>query len=289
MISKTTFYELEIDLKMDRANNYMQNREISWLRFNERVLEEAMDDTVPLLERLKFVEIFTKNLDEFFMIRVGSLLDLSKVNPDHIDSKSGMNPQEQLDAIYRSVHPLYIKRDRCFFEIFRQLQVHGIQYLSFQELRQDEIKFVKHFFKQSVAPILSPQIIDSHHPFPHLQNKLLHVVTRLKYKGKETFGCVPIPAVLPNILFLPGHGIRFISVGAIVQEYIHKLFPGYICTERMQLRLTRNADITTGGNTVDMDSDFRKKMQRILGERKRMTPVRLELSDPISNDLKQFL
>ena len=274
---------------MSQKLTYTQNRELSWLRFNDRVLEEAMDATVPLLERLKFVEIFTSNLDEFFMIRVGSLFDFSHVNPDSVDSKSGMTPQEQLDAVYHAVRPLYAKRERCFFDISNQLRVHGISYLTYSDLLQDEIKFVKQYFKQSIAPILSPQIVDSHHPFPHLQNKVLHVVARLKYKGKETFGCVPIPAALPDVLYLPGSTVRFIPLVEIVQEFVGQLFPGYTCIERVQLCLTRNADITTDDDATDMYGDFREKMQKVLGKRKRLSPVRLELSAVISPELEDYL
>ena len=274
---------------MSEKLSYTQNRELSWLRFNDRVLDEAMDATVPLLERLKFVEIFTSNLDEFFMIRVGSLFDFSHVNPDNIDPKSGMTPKEQLDAVYHAVRPLYSKRERCFFDITGQLRVHGISYLSYDELYQDEIKYVKQYFKQSIAPILSPQIVDSHHPFPHLQNKVLHVVARLKYKGKETFGCVPIPAALPEVLYLPGSTVRIIPLGDIIQEYIGQLFPGYTCMERVQLCLTRNADITADDDATDMYGDFREKMQRVLGKRKRLSPVRLELSNAISVELEEYL
>lgn len=274
---------------MPEQHSYTQNRELSWLRFNDRVLEEAMDATVPLLERLKFVAIFTSNLDEFFMIRVGSLFDLSHLNPESIDNKSGMTPQEQLTAIYRAVRPLYAKRERCFFDIENQLRVHGIYCLAFDELEPQEVKFVKQYFKQSIMPILSPQIVDSHHPFPHLQNKALHVVARLKYKGKETFGCVPIPAALPEILYLPGSQVRFIRIGDIVQEYLDQLFPGYSCTERVQLCLTRNADITPDDDALDYSGDFRDKMQKVLGRRKRLAPVRMELSSAISPELEEYL
>ena len=268
---------------------YTQNRELSWLRFNDRVLEEAMDATVPLLERLKFVAIFTSNLDEFFMIRVGSLYDLSLLNPQSIVKKSGMTPQEQLHAIYRAVRPLYAKRERCFYDIMSQLQVHGIHFLRFKDLRPDEVKYVKQYFKQSIAPILSPQIVDAHHPFPHLQNKVTHVVARLKYKGNETFGCVPIPAALPSVLYLPGTGVRFLTVGEIVEEYLEHLFPGYNCIERARLCLTRNADITPEEEREDFDGDFREKMQKVLGKRRRLASVRLELSNVISPELEAYL
>ncbi len=268
---------------------YTQNRELSWLRFNDRVLEEAMDATVPLLERLKFVAIFTSNLDEFFMIRVGSLYDLSLLNPDHVDNKSGMTPQEQLHAIYRAVRPLYAKREQCFFDIASQLKVHGIHYLRFKDLQPEEVKFVKQYFKQSIAPILSPQIIDAHHPFPHLQNKVSHVVARLKYKGNETFGCVPIPTALPSVIYLPGNSIRFLTVTEIVQEYLEHLFPGYNCVERVRLCLTRNGDITPDEEGDVYDGDFREKMQKVLGKRRRLASVRLELGNVISPELEAYL
>lgn len=274
---------------MEKKFSYMQNRELSWLRFNDRVLDEAMDATVPLLERLKFVEIFTSNLDEFFMIRVGSLFDFSQVNPDNVDLKSGMTPSEQLSAIYAAVRLLYEKREQAFDDIISQLRIQGIMYLHYNDLLQGELKYVKQYFKQSIAPILSPQIIDSHHPFPHLQNKILHVAARLKYKGKETFGCVPIPSALPDILYLPGSGVRFITVGEIVQEMLPSLFPGYTCLESVQLCVTRNADITTASSDPDFYGDFRQTMQRVLGKRKRLAPVRLELSNEISPELEQYL
>ena len=186
------FGDSEVRLLLCPTNSpYTQNRELSWLRFNDRVLEEAMDATVPLLERLKFVAIFTSNLDEFFMIRVGSLYDLSLLNPQSIDKKSGMTPQEQLHAIYRAVRPLYAKRERCFYDIMSQLQVHGIHFLRFKDLRPDEAKYVKQYFKQSIAPILSPQIVDAHHPFPHLQNKVTHVVARLNTRATRPLAACP--------------------------------------------------------------------------------------------------
>ena len=268
---------------------FTQNRELSWLRFNDRVLDEAMDSTVPLLERLKFVAIFTSNLDEFFMIRVGSLYDLNHLTPEIVDRKSGMTASEQLSAIYKAVLPLYQKREACFFDIANQLRVHGITYLTYNELRSEDVKFVKQYYKQSIAPILSPQIVDSHHPFPHLQNKVQHIVARLKYKSKETFGCVPVPSTLPAVLYLPGPGVRFISIAEIIQEYLDHLFPGYTCLERTQLCITRNADITPQDDALDYSGDFREIMQKALGKRKRLAPVRMELSSIISPELASYL
>ena len=145
--------------------NYTQNRELSWLRFNERVLEEARDESVPLMERMKFVAIFTSNLDEFFMIRVGSLCDMVAVDDSKRDSKSGMTPSQQLAAIYSAVAPLYKERDRTYADLKKQLTPYGVCGLGFKELEQSEKKYVKKYFKEQILPVLSPQIVDSNHQF----------------------------------------------------------------------------------------------------------------------------
>ena len=148
--------------------NYTQNRELSWLKFNQRVLEEAKDSSVPLLERMKFVSIFTSNLDEFFMIRVGSLYDMSLTDNSTIDSRSVMNPKEQRDAIFAAVAPLYKERDKTYSEIKKLLNPYGVCGLSIKELEQQEKKYVKKYFKAQILPIQSPQIVDATQPFPHL-------------------------------------------------------------------------------------------------------------------------
>ena len=160
--------------------DFTQNRELSWLRFNQRVLEEARDESVPLMERMKFVAIFTSNLDEFFMIRVGSLYDLAATDDKKIDQRSGMTAKQQLDAIYRAVSPLYKERDKTYAEIKKQLHPYGVCGLDFKELEQQEKKFVKKYFKEEVLPVLSPQIVDANHPFPHLLSKEIYVVANLK-------------------------------------------------------------------------------------------------------------
>lgn len=144
--------------------NYTQNRELSWLRFNERVLQEAQDPTVPLLERMKFVAIFTSNLDEFFMIRVGSLYDMGMMGENHIDDKTGWSARQQLDKIYTAVAPLYKEWEKTYAEIKKQLSPYGICGLSFKELEQQEKKFVKKYFREQILPLLSPQIVDPNHP-----------------------------------------------------------------------------------------------------------------------------
>lgn len=270
--------------------NFTQNRELSWLRFNERVLMEATDETVPLFERLKFVSIFTSNLDEFFMIRVGSLIDLMHLKENSIDNKSGLTPAEQLERIYAEVHILYEKRREIFKNLKHQLSVHSINDVSFKELTNEEEKFIKQYFKSSVAPILSPQIIDTHHPFPHLQNNVLHIGTMLCHKSKLVFGVIPIPSVLPDIVFLPGKELRFIRTEEIIYAYLDQIFTTYSINERVIFRVTRNADINPDDDSFEFSgSDFRKKMKKLLNMRKRLAPVRLELSEKISDNLKDYL
>ena len=159
--------------------NYTQNRELSWLKFNKRVLEEAQDSSVPLLERMKFVAIFSSNLDEFFMIRVGSLFDMAHTDANRQDSRSGLTAKEQLDKIFEAVAPLYKERDKAYAEIKKQLSPYGICGLNFKELEQNEKKYVKKYFKDQILPVLSPQIVDANHPFPHLLNKEVYVTANL--------------------------------------------------------------------------------------------------------------
>ena len=217
---------------------FTQNRELSWLRFNDRVLSEAMDETLPLLERLKFISIFTSNLDEFFMIRVGSLFDMMHVKAHAIDNKSGMTPKEQLEHIYRAVRPLCEKRDKLFGSIQLQLRAHGVSHLAYEELESVEQKYVKQYFKSSVLPILSPQIVDTHHPFPHLQNKVIHVCAMLKFKSKQVFAVIPVPQALPEVLFLPGIDVRYIRMEDIILKFMDQVFDNYTVDEKVCICIT---------------------------------------------------
>ena len=160
-------------------------------------MEEAEDKEVPLLERLMFVSIFINNLDEFFMVRVGSLFDLSILHENKIDNRSGMTPSEQLNSIYEEVKPLYRKKEKIYYEIENNLKSYGISSVSINELNNTERDYVKQYFKHQILPILSPQIIDTHHPFPHLLNKVINIVTILKSKGKSVFGIIPVPSTVP--------------------------------------------------------------------------------------------
>ena len=273
---------------MDRELlNYTQNRELSWLRFDQRVLEEARDKSVPLLERMKFVAIFTSNLDEFFMIRVGSLYDMVQTDEKHRDSRSGMTPQEQLDAIYEAVAPLYKERDKTYTEIKKELSPYGICGLDFKELEADEKKYVKKYFKEQILPVLSPQIVDSSHPFPHLLNKDIYVTASLN-KKEQMLGIVPVPTYVSDILMLPGHDIRYIRMEKVIMEYLHLVFDQYEVSDPNYICVTRNADVSPDDEALEVTDDFRKLMQNTLHKRRRMAVVRLETAEKLSAKMQDY-
>ena len=267
---------------------YTQNRELSWLQFNARVLAEAEDENVPLLERFKFLAIFTSNLDEFFMIRVGSLCDMAAVDKEHTDSKSGLTAKEQLHLIYKAVEPLYARRDAAFSDVDSKLSAIGLRRLTMDSLAPDEQKYIKRYFKDIIAPVLSPQIVDSHHPFPHLEGKVLHIAALLSHKKTERLGLLPVPASLPPVVFLPETPSRYILTEDILLTYADHVFEMYDVLEKTVLCVTRNADIQVDDETFGVEGgDFRKKMEKLLRQRRRMAVVRVEINRPISDHFKE--
>ena len=268
--------------------NYTQNRELSWLKFNQRVLEEAQDESVPLLERMKFVAIFTSNLDEFFMIRVGSLYDMVHTDAKAKDSRSGMTAQEQIQAILEEVAPLYKERDKTYSEIKKELHPYGVCGLDYKELEPQEKKYVKHYFKNQILPILSPQIVDANHPFPHLLNKELYVTASLKMDNKSMMGIVPVPQFVSDILCLPGHDIRYIRMEKVIMEHLNLVFPKYEVSEANYICVTRNADVSPDDEALEVTDDFRYLMQQTIHKRRRMAVVRLETANKLSEETQKY-
>ena len=263
--------------------SYTQNRELSWLKFNERVLEEAYAEEVPLYERLKFIAIFTSNLDEFFMVRVGSLYDMSLDGDDQIDNKTGLSPSQQLERIYHAVEPLYKKRDRYFREVENALRAYGIADLSIDELKGDDAVFVYDYWRSCVLPVLSPQIVDDHHPFPFVANKVPHVAVELQKKKRTIMGLIPMPAALPALLFLPGKGIRYVHLEDVICRYAEEAFPAYPVLSRNIFCVTRNADISPEDEEFAPAGDFREKMKKLVKQRSRLAPVRLECAQLLND------
>lgn len=262
---------------------YTQNRELSWLRFNRRVLEEAEDATVPALERLKFISIFSTNLDEFFMIRVGSLFDLSSIAPDEVDNKSGMTPAEQLNRIYETIPGLIERKKRIYASVCQALLNEGIKDVSYNELKHGEEKYVARYFQDHILPVLSPQIVDSRHPTPHFQNKQLYVASLVKGKNnKKSVAFVPVPDVLPQVVMLPAEG-RFIRTENILLKWAASLYGQYKQEEACVISVTRNADVRFDSEKFeDTDSDFRSHVKKLLKKRASLAIVRLEVGSEIS-------
>ncbi len=268
--------------------NFTQNRELSWLRFDHRVLEEAQDESVPLLERLKFVSIFTSNLDEFFMIRVGSLYDIATVGDNTVDKWTGMNAREQLDAIYAAVAPLYEERDRTYLSIKNELKRYGIYALNMSDLDAKERKYISKYFFNQILPVLSPQIVDSKHPFPHLVNKEIYVTATLTLKNKKMIGIVPVPQFISNVIYLPGEGVRFLRVEKVIVEFLEQIFELYQVSNKNYISVTRNADISPDDESVDVNEDFRARMKATLHKRKRLAPVRLEVANVMDSETQAY-
>jgi len=257
--------------------SYTQNRELSWLRFNERVLDEATDPTVPLFERMKFVEIFTSNLDEFFMVRVGSLFDLKRIQPDKMENKGGMTPGQQLSAIFAEMPHLYKKRDDIYQKLEKELEAHGIVHLRVDDMGLEERQYFEQYFREQLLPVLSPQVIDLHHPFPHLENKELLVGALLKHERHVTLGMVPLAPSLPRFLLAPGNRMGYVLQEELIQAYLDKIFMNYPIIDRSVFTVTRDADINPDDEEVDYGADYVKQMKNMLKKRRLLPPVRLEV------------
>ncbi len=257
--------------------SYTQNRELSWLRFNERVLDEATDPTVPLFERMKFVEIFTSNLDEFFMVRVGSLFDLKRIQPDKMENKGGMTPGQQLSAIFAEMPHLYKKRDDIYQKLKKELEAHGIVHLHVDDMGLEERQYFEQYFREQLLPVLSPQVIDLHHPFPHLENKELLVGALLKHERHVTLGMVPLAPSLPRFLLAPGNRMGYVLQEELIQAYLDKIFMNYPIIDRSVFTVTRDADINPDDEEVDYGADYVKQMKNMLKKRRLLPPVRLEV------------
>ena len=268
---------------------YTQERELSWLRFNERVLEEAKDERVPLFERLKFAAIFTSNLDEFFMIRVGSITDMTLSKQTHVDSKSGLTPSQQLQAIFKTVPGLYKQRDKILSQLEKRLRTCNICNLAPSELDGKERKLVERWFRDYVQPVLSPMVVDSHHPFPHLPSNSLAIALSLRMGTERCFGLVPIPRNLPPYIQLEERGLRYLLTEQVVLAYTDTLFENYQVEEKCVVSVTRNADISPEDEDYDVGEDFRAHMQKVLKKRARLAPVRLEIQGGASPELQQYL
>ena len=270
--------------------SFTQNRELSWLRFNERVLDEAQDGQVPLLERMKFLSIFDSNLDEFFMVRVGSLTDLSMLHKRVIDNKSMMDQDEQLAAIMEQVRILYQKKDYVYEDLRDQCRTKGFYAIESEEMTEHEEKILRPYFENTVSPYLSYQIVDLTHPFPHIPNLGIVIVYRLRKKGDDDVSCMGIIQVPPNLnrtIRLDNN--KYILLEKVIEKYGAGLFESYEVKDSFIMSVTRNADIDWDDEDYEFAEDYRSHMKKMLKKRKRLMPVRLELDRMPPRDLLDML
>ncbi len=270
--------------------NCYDNRELSWLKFNVRVLEEATDKNVPLCERLLFSQIYQSNLDEFFMIRVGSLYDRTLVDDNDAENKTGMTPADQLHAIYKKVNSLVPLKDKAYFDIIRELGSVGVEHVKMSSLTSAEEEYLRAFFNSEIRPLISPQVVDKRHPFPFLSNKSIYAVTHLESKNSVKLGIIPVSGSFSRIIFLPDKSkIRFLLAEDIILHYCGQVFENYRILGKALMRITRNADINMEEALYDHDVDLRQVMSDLLKKRKKLSPVRLELSGNPGNEAVKFL
>lgn len=256
------------------------NRELSWLKFNKRVLDQASDPGIPLLERLKFISIFCNNLDEFFMIRVGTLTDAATLDPNAIDNKSLMNPGEQLCAIFEQVAPLIRQKDETYLQLQAELAQSGIRQIDLNTLEPEQEQYLSQYFTREILPVLSPQIIDKHHPFPFLKNKEIYIGTQLKTKGDFVkLAIVPVSTGFNRIIYLPFDKNVFVLLEDLVYRYCEQIFESYTIVSKTIFRVTRNADINVDEAFYDHDMDYRSAMEEMVKNRRKLMPVRIEFQN----------
>ena len=258
------------------------NRELSWLKFNERVLEEAENPKVPLCERLTFASIYQSNLDEFFMVRVGSLIDQMLVAKDSRDNKTHMTPKEQIQAILPQVEILNRRKDEVYGKLMEKIEEYGVRLVDFSKITEEENKFLEAYFDMEISGLISPTIVGKRQPFPFLKNKEIYAVVVLTTKsGKERLGIIPCGSgVFERLIHLPG-GNTYMLSEELILHYIPKVFKGYQVKEKSLLRVTRNADIDADA-LYDEDLDYREFMADLIKKRKKLAPVRIEFSRKLS-------
>lgn len=266
------------------------NRELSWLKFNERVLEEAENNEVPLCERMNFVSIYQSNLDEFFRVRVGSLQDQMLVNKKIRDNKTKMTSEEQIKAILKVVKKLNKRKDAAYKSLMDKVAEYGITLIDFTTAKPEEKKYLEQYFNHEIVPLSSPTIVGKRQPFPFLRNQEIYAVVVLQTRsGKERIGIIPCTNnMVERLIELPGGKGRYILSENIVLHYIGKVFKGYKVIGKSLIRVVRNADIDADA-LYDEDLDYREFMADLMKERKKLSPVRLDMSREIDGSVVESL
>ncbi|MGN0995879.1 MAG: polyphosphate kinase 1 [Candidatus Ventricola sp.] len=270
---------------MDTTNAIYMNRELSWLKFNERVLEEAESDLTPLCERLSFASIYQSNLDEFFMVRVGSLVDQEHLSPKLCENKTNMTPAEQLEAVLHTVRQLNARKDFIYAKLLGRVEESGVRLVDFRKIGRQESEKLERYFDCEIAPLISPTIVGRRQPFPFLRNKDIYAVVVLERKnGKRKLGIIPCTAgVFPRLIEVSQKDRTYMLAEELILHFIPKVFAGYTVREKSLIRVTRNADIDADA-LYEEDIDYREFMVQLIKRRKRLAPVRLELSRELESD-----
>ena len=270
---------------MDTTNAIFMNRELSWLKFNERVLEEAESDLTPLCERLSFASIYQSNLDEFFMVRVGSLVDQEHLSPKLCENKTNMTPAEQLEAVLHTVRQLNARKDFIYAKLLGRVEEAGVRLVDFRKIGRQESEKLERYFDCEIAPLISPTIVGRRQPFPFLRNKDIYAVVVLERKnGKRKLGIIPCTAgVFPRLIEVSQKDKTYMLAEELILHFIPKVFAGYTVLEKSLIRVTRNADIDADA-LYEEDIDYREFMVQLIKRRKRLEPVRLELSRELESD-----
>lgn len=275
---------------MENTYHCYANRELSWLRFNERVLEEAEDSRLPLCERLSFLSIFQSNLDEFFMVRIGSLQDQMLLDKNARENKTNMTSGEQIDAALAFIHKLTARRDAAYNGLLEQLAEQGIRLLDFAHMEEESRAELEKLFRQDYLPLLSSFIISKKQAFPFLKNKGIYAVAVLSTKAeKKKIGIVPCGSeIFPRLVPVPGRTGCFILSEELILHFLPLLYKGYKVSSKTLARITRNADIDAD-LIYDEDLNYRDHMAEVVKKRKKLAPVRLELSREIDEEIIQSL
>ena len=263
------------------SKTYM-NRELSWLKFNERVLEEAENPEVPLCERLTFASIYQSNLDEFFMVRVGSLYDQTLLDKVICENKTGMTSQEQIDAILKRTRQINKRKEAVYEDLMARVAEQGVRILRFNELDEEGALYLERYFESEIAPLISPTVVGRRQPFPFLKNKEIYAVAVLGTKGKkDRLGIIPCTSnIFGRLIAVPGMPGTYMLAEELILHFAPVVFKGYKVKSKSLLRITRNADIDADA-LYDEDLDYREFMEGLIKQRKKLAPVRLELSREI--------
>lgn len=265
---------------------YLENRELSWLKFNKRVLEEAVCEQNPLLERLSFSAIYQNNLDEFFMVRVGSLTDAAKTDRKKKDSRTNMTPAQQLDAVFTAVRRLQPSVEDAYRKTMGELSEFGFEHVSVENAAKDELAFLELYFKREIKPFISGIVVNDALPFPFLKNKEIYAAVQLHAKKDVAIGIIPVNFENRDRMIPLGNGgKRFVLEEEVVLHFAHLMFKNYKVIDRALIRVTRNADIMVSGK----GADFRDRMEELVANRKKLAPVRLEISDDFSRDALDYI